>query len=290
MDYYTKKDIDNIVFDLLKQSNAFDVMPTPVDKIVDYAGLYIDKNAGLHSIPSNYLSKGIWSLKKLLRSVYGALDRERKIIYLEPTLYKPKKNFIKLHEVAHEIIPWQKDTLNFIDDETTLDPETSIEFEYEANYLASAALFQLDRFEEMAKGLPVDISSAMHLAKLFGGSIHASLRRYVESSKKRCALLVLDKLDSVTLTLKKYFTSKEFHKDFGFIEWPIKLGVEYVFVYDYLKGRKFNNSGIIFIMTEDGIKEFRYQFFNNNYTIFVFILPIGERNSSKTKIYVKGIY
>ncbi len=139
----TKKEIEKVTYDILKQSKCFDVFPTPFDKIVEFSELYVDTQTGIHSIPNHYISKNIDALKKALRKVYGALDRRKKIIYIEPELKIYKRNFIKLHEVGHEVLPWQKKTYEFIDDEQTVQPETEIEYESEANFFASAALFHL---------------------------------------------------------------------------------------------------------------------------------------------------
>jgi Zn-dependent peptidase ImmA (M78 family) len=115
----TRKDIQDIAYDILKQSKCFDVFPTPVDKIVDYSELYVDSHTGIHSIPNHYISKNIDVLKRALRKVYGVLDRREKKIYIEPDLKIYKKNFVKLHEVGHDVLFWQKDTFEFIDDNET---------------------------------------------------------------------------------------------------------------------------------------------------------------------------
>src|SRR5258708_6392201 len=119
-DFESAEDINNIVYDILKQSRCFDIYPTPIDDIVEYAELQIDKGAGLHDIPNHYLSKKIDILKNALAKVFGALDRRRKIIYLGPDLPAAKKSFVQLHEVGHHAIPWQRDTFEYVEDELSL--------------------------------------------------------------------------------------------------------------------------------------------------------------------------
>jgi hypothetical protein len=131
----------------------------------------------------------------------------------------------------------------------------------------------------------------MFLAKKFGSSIHASVRRYAEHSNKRCALLILEKLDipsSSDLGLRNYFQSRKFTRDFGTIEFPNVFDIKWPFVQDYIMRKKFHDTGIITIVTEDGDNDFEYHFFNNTYNVFVFLSPRGEKNRTRTKIYLKG--
>lgn len=286
----TKKDIQNIAYDILKQSKSFDVFPTPVDKIIEYSELYVDTHTGIHSIPNNYISKNIDTLKRALRKVYGVLDRREKKIYIEPDLKIYKKNFVKLHEVGHDVLPWQKKTYEFIDDEDTIKSSVTDDFEKEANFFASAALFQLNRFEDFVATLPLELKTTMFLAKKFGSSIHAAIRRYAEHSSKRCSLLILEKVETAAanLLLKNYFQSNKFTKDFGRLEFPEVFNIEWPFVQDFVVGKKFHDTGLITIVTDDGDIDFDYHFFNNTYNVFVFTIPSGEKNVTRSKIYLKG--
>ena len=140
-----RNDINNQVFDLLKSSKSLDVFPTPIDRITDYVELRMShSDESLHSIPNHYFTQKLDVLKRTLKKVYGAFDRSERIIYINPGIHKNKKAFVQMHETAHAVIPWQKATGYFLDDTITLDPDTKIQFEEEANFFASAALFQLD--------------------------------------------------------------------------------------------------------------------------------------------------
>ncbi|NJO24487.1 MAG: ImmA/IrrE family metallo-endopeptidase [Bacteroidia bacterium] len=183
------RDIDKIVYDILKQSRSFDSFPTPVNSLVEYAELLVDTGAGLHDIPNHYISKRIDVLKNALSKVFGALDRRKKTIYLSPEMNNGKRSFVKLHEVGHHTLPWQRDTLEYVEDEHSLNPYVQEQFEAEANYFASASLFQLDRFERDIAILPLGIASVRYLAQKYGASIQATFRRYVENYQN--ALLCL---------------------------------------------------------------------------------------------------
>ena len=182
------------------------------------------------------------------------------------------------------------------DDDESLSSETQEEFEQEANYFASITLFQHDRFYNELNKLNLSIESAMQLSKIFGASIHATLRRYVENSKNRCALIVLENISSrgefVKCNLKDKFQSPKFTSSFGDLEIPAELGYKWPFVKDYYFQRKLNKAGSVNFTTDNGIVEFTYQFFNNRYNGLVFIFPKGEKKSSRTKIIITndGLY
>src|SRR5690349_9665604 len=127
-DHHSKKDIDDLIFDILRRSKSLDVFPTPVDKIVEYCELKLSKENGFHNIPHNYIAKNIDVFRRMLGKVLGALDREEKVIYIDPNLPFSKQNFIKLHEVAHDTLPWQKE-IKYQDDEYTLGPEVKEQFD-----------------------------------------------------------------------------------------------------------------------------------------------------------------
>src|SRR5436189_3118162 len=181
MDLLASKDIDNLSFDILKASKSFDVYPTPVDQIVNYSELIINNQVSLKAIHRGYLSKASDALFKAVSKLRGVFDRAIKTIYIDQDLPNSKKNFVKLHEVGHGVIPWQTKSYEVIeDDDDSISHHTIEEFEREANYFASVTFFQHDGFNDKLAKLNLGIDSAIYLSKLFGASIHATLRRFVE--------------------------------------------------------------------------------------------------------------
>lgn len=284
------KDIEDISFDILKGSKALGVFPTPIDQIVQYAELRVNEKRDLTIIHRNYFGKSTKLLKKALRKVMGALDRREKTIYLDLIQYPSRKKFITLHETGHDLLPWQKKLYEYIeDDEYSIDPETKETFEAEASYFASATLFQLDRFEEKLKQLPLALKSAMTLADEFGSSKHAAIRRYVECSNRRCALLVLKDFNKANknAVLRNYFQSSNFTSDFGDLTWPETLNVDMPFIEDMIYNKRFHENGTIICKDQNnGLMNFKYHFFNNNYNTFILMMPVGEKNKSRTRIIV----
>jgi Zn-dependent peptidase ImmA (M78 family) len=297
-DLPSKSDIEKISLDLLKQSKSLDVFPTPVDSIVKYANLHFESGIDLSVLDQSFISKLSDKVsQKYLEAiglVRGFIDRREKIIYLDLSQQVTRQNFVKLHEVGHDALYWQKDILDHLDNDATLNPYTKEEFEAEANYFASSTIFQQDRFENEMKKLELGIKAPMHLAKYFGASNHASLRKYVECSKKRCGLIVLEKIsqkgDFPQCSKKDFFQSLSFNESFGTIELPEKFGYTWQFAQDYYNCKRYHENGMICLITENGEVEFQYHFFNNTFNAFVFLFPKGEINKTRTKIVISNNY
>ena len=291
LDQHQKDDIDKISKEILKQSKAYDTFPTPVDKIVNYAELNVAENINLSKLEPDFFDKFSGAFKNTLDKIRGLLDREEKVIYLDLDQTTNRKNFVKLHEVGHDVLPWQKATLKYLDNNSTLDLNTSESFEAEANYFASATLFQHDRFIRELNKLPLGIESSLHLSKFFGASIHATLRRYVEHTKKRCALIVLENLKkngfSSSCEVRNYFQSTSFMDAFGKINWELVLNSEWAFVQDYTWGRRLKQDGNFQFFIDNEEITFQYHFFNSSYNSFVLFFPKGEVKKSKVKIIIK---
>ena len=289
VDSYTRSDIENISMDILKQSKAIDIFPTPVDQIVHFSDLVFEGRIDLIHVEDSFLSKLSDNFASFWKQVRGFLDRSEKTIYVDPSQLPSRQNFVKLHEVGHHILPWQRETMQYIDNEDTLSYQTKIDFEAEANYFSSLTLFRHDRFISEMDKLELSLKAGMALSKKFGGSVHAALRRMVEQSPKRCALLVLEKFTDVPKNLpqcgkRDLFQSDAFTADFGELVLPDQFGYTWAFAKDYIFKKKFREDGTINLPTPGGMLDFNYHFFDNNYNAFVFLFPNGEINKSKTKI------
>lgn len=281
-------DIDRIVLDTLSKSKSLGIFPTPVDKIIRYAELYVDTRIDLSRVTDSFFAKSEMFMKRGVAKIRGVLDRSEKVIYLDLQQPDVKMRFVKLHEAGHELCPWQGKLHDCLDDDETLDPDISEKFEAEANYFASASMFQVDLFNDKMAELPLELASAIQLSKIFGSSVHASLRRYVEESTKRCALLVLnvdgkDYNSTPKLSIRNYFQSNAFTKEFGSVNWGTEFDISVPFVQDYIFNRRFLKSELQFNI-DDVYVDCNYHYFNNGYNVFVLIFPKGETNKSRTKI------
>lgn len=284
------KDIEKISYEILRNSKSLGILPTPIEDILAYSELIVNNKIDISKIHESYLDKASNALFKALSKVRGLLDRKKKIIYLDLSQLPTRRNFVKLHEVGHAVLPWQAKVHDVLDDDDdTLSPYVIDEFEAEANYFASVTMFQQDVFiDELAK-LNLSMESNMFLAKLFGASIHATLRRYVQCSPKRCALLILENTGSTlgfTCAKKAFFASQKFIETFGEINLPEIFDFNWDFALTYYTRRKGIIPGILTLQTNEDLSDFTYQFFNNSYNGFVLLFPIGEKQRSKTNFII----
>lgn len=289
-------EIEVLVRRLLKDSKGFGVFPTPVDRIIARADVSAERNLDLARIDPGFLQRSfefLAHLKSALKKVLGLAEIPGRKIYWDHSMANGRKNFVKLHETGHQILPWQRGVLGRADDEFTLDPFTKELFEREASFFASSCLFQLEVFAEQAVKLPLSIKTPIHLANRFGSSIHAALRRYVQTSQKRCALLVLHRPKSgaaLEVTIRNHFQSDAFTKEFGELKWPAALTlVEYPFVADVFSQRKLRENGDIgLILPSDEAIIMNYHYFSNSHNYFILITPQGEVNQSKRVFLPRG--
>ncbi|MCR9171387.1 MAG: ImmA/IrrE family metallo-endopeptidase [bacterium] len=302
LDDSSKYDIEKISHEILKQSKAFDVFPTPVDKILQHTELVVDKGIDLSKVEKGFFDRlreeSVEKFKILqsgLSKVKGFFDRREKTIYIDLNQTEGRKNFVKLHETGHGVLPWQNEVMLASDNNETLLLTFEDEFEAEANYFASVTLFQLDRFLAEADKLSLSIKSSMALAKQFGSSIHSALRNYVLKSKKRCALLVLNPIKDAmwnepSCTKRNVFHSVSFLSEIGELDFPNEFDFTWSFIKDFKFNKRYNDKGEITLTTKIGDEvKATYHFFNNTYNQFVFLFPKGEVNRSKTKIIISSV-
>jgi hypothetical protein len=282
------QEIEKIARNVLIGSKAWGVFPTPIDSIVSYAELQVANGVDLSKVEPGFFTAKLHSLQRALAKVLAAVDLREKTIYLDLSLKPERQRFNKLHETGHKVLTWQRDTYVYLDDKHSLDPDTDELFEQQASRFASDALFQLERFEDEIAKLPLTIKSPLALAKTFGGSRHASLRRYVEKSKKRCALLVLNPPHvngEFASEVRNYFQSPSFTAEFGILQWPAKCGLSFQFVKEIKYGARLHEKGEIALKTVSGeFVTFDYHYFNNTYNCFILLLPMGEKIRSRTTI------
>ncbi len=201
-DLESRDEIGRLTERLLSKADAHYRFPTPVDDIVAAAGLLEPRTSMLASpileAAPPHVSAAI---KKLGRRVRAVLDRKTREIHLHPDIdVQTRRSFKKLHEVAHDVYPWQKE-LAYADDDSTLSWSTRLLFEREANQGAAELLFQRRIFQEVAAEYRIGMGSVIALAEQFGASIHATFRRYIESSSASVAGLVLEPSPATLLPL-----------------------------------------------------------------------------------------
>jgi hypothetical protein len=179
--------------ELLQRAGAVGRLPTPVSDIITAAGIRVA--APSHMELGDHLADApdeIWrAVAALQHKVRAIFDRGRREIHLSPTVSNGgQRAFVLLHEVCHGWLPWHVD-LAHADDASTLSARAAARVERECNFGASELLFQGSLLTNLACGHPVEMSTVMRLARMFGASTRATFRRYVETHHSPLAGIVL---------------------------------------------------------------------------------------------------
>jgi IrrE N-terminal-like domain len=187
-------DIARLTAGLLERAEVRDRLPTPVEDIIEAAGLTEPNESVLadHVIedaPPHLASR----IKKLKYKVQALVDRRAKEVHVHPDInHDGQRRFKQLHEVTHDLLPWQ-DEAAYVDDSMTLSWTTKHRFEQEANQGGAELMFQRTLFETMAADYKIGFPAILDLANKFGASYHASFRRYVETHHQPMAGLVVER-------------------------------------------------------------------------------------------------
>lgn len=95
-------------------------------------------------------------LKRALDKILGVMHVAARMVYLDKAVHVAKLPFLKLHETAHAVLPWQKDIYAVTEDcKKTLAPEIADEFEKEANVFASEVSECIRQLRSARYGLPI---------------------------------------------------------------------------------------------------------------------------------------
>jgi hypothetical protein len=174
----------------LVRAGVANILPVPLDDVaaalkltqIDLADPGPDAPASLRAI-----------LAKLRSKTLGALHIPERTIYINPDQIDSRKRFTQAHEIGHDALPWQAEVY-FSDDATTINPNTRVLMEREANAFAGELLFGAGRFNARADNYAPTLSVPFSLASAYGASLTAAARQYVERSARPLALLAVGRL------------------------------------------------------------------------------------------------
>ena len=273
--------------DLLLKANAFGHLPTPIDRIVESAKLFVnneislDANTNIFARFSDKVGKTARPQLHGLKKILGILYVPSGEIYLDHTQHEKRKAFIKLHETGHGFLPHQKRMFEYMEDgHQELDPEIEDLFEREANNFAVELLFQLDKFEKIAADYQISIQTPIELSEKFGSSIYAGIRRYVNTHFAPLALAVYDK----PAEDRKYYLrrmpmySDSFVKMFGQLSFPNPCDNSNCF--GSLLGAKLRTDCYCGLKDLNGhTHETNIHIFSNSYENFVILIPAKKTSN-----------
>src|SRR5262245_40375287 len=134
----------------LREAGGFGIFPTPVERIMAVAKV---REVQDHVLDEGFLAKmradagGL--VKSALSKVLGLFHAEEGLVFLDHTLMKVKKTFVRLHEAAHGFLPWQRSMYALVEDcDHALESDVAALFDREASVFASEVLFQIDTFAD----------------------------------------------------------------------------------------------------------------------------------------------
>jgi hypothetical protein len=266
---------------LLRTAGVDGVCPTPIDQIVEAAELLKSKDLALLEIPREPFPS-IWkkfkgSLVDLVSRVKAGLFPQERTIFINPKTHVASVPFATLHECCHYIFPWQRKTYAYLDDERTLDPQTRFIFERQANVGASYLLWQGEAYVKDALDMPITAATPVSLAQRYGGSVHSSMRYYVEHHRESLLLMVVKRHRDAAALLDRYklqymISSPAFTTKFGHGRLTVTLSDDHVLL-------KRSNPIVTFWEGEIGVRvggsaqPFLFFGYETPYNIFIILAP-----------------
>ncbi len=278
-------ELKNYAKKILKEAGVEKMTPVPEKDILDYMNLKKDGGEDLTRVSEDVFKQtGSWIMSGL-KKVMGILDFRDKTIYVSPEIHAKKDRFVTFHEIAHNTIPWHKE-LFYADDAYTLSFSADKKIEAEANTLAAHFIFGGDRFSDEASDFDFSIATAKHLADKYDASYHATLRRYVETHKKSCMLIIFKIGETQSEFLQEKTKSLEYQylvRSESFIDkfddiTPVLIEKLDEILHFENTDELLNNS--IELKDEISVKnfedknvEFKYESWGNYYNLFLLVFP-----------------
>lgn len=184
-----RKAIRAHVLMLLRRADAVGVVPTPLEQVMEVAQLVAAGEITLDEAEKRQLRKKFGSLVDLvLNKLQGVIHLGAREVWVQPELYELKKRFVTAHEIGHDLLPWQRELIAYIDDEARLRPDVRVGFEREANQAAIELLAQGDTLRREADDSPLSVSLLSDLSARYQISMQATARRVTEETRKDAAL------------------------------------------------------------------------------------------------------
>jgi hypothetical protein len=280
---------------MLIETGALGRFPTPVDEVLSVAKLEVVPE-DLADLPflDRMRSKALGSLKRALSKVLGIFDVKAGLVFIDHTVKVVKQTFLKLHEVGHSFLPWQRDVYSVIEDcEGTLEPKTADLFDREANLFATEVLFQLDGFIQETADSPFGIKVPLDLAGKYGASAYAAIRQYVAKNHRACAVVVLNPPENnaefgFQLTTRRAVVSSAWTEMVGGTVWPEVLSPSHPFWLLIPMGRKrMSYPRSIAIQNQEGVRfDCVAEAFKTPYNTFILIQAV---DTLRTTIVMPGL-
>lgn len=179
---FTRARIARLCDDALRRSGALGVLPTPLEAVLEGAGVRERLDA-----------PGSWRLPAVPAPIrdrlLGAVWFEEGAVFVDRRQSAARRRFTEAHEAAHLLCPWHAAALR-LDTADELFGELARGVEAEANFGAGQLVFQGESFHHRAGGEDRSLVTAFALAAAYGASRHAAAHHFVESHAAALALIV----------------------------------------------------------------------------------------------------
>lgn len=264
---------------LLRRAGALGRFPTPVSVIMDAGKVTLAAEDVLNEgFLRSVRRKAGGALKSALSKALGLFDARDHLVFIDRAVKAAMQTFLKLHETAHAVLPWQRSVYVVVEDgEQELDPDIADLFDREANVFATEVLFQLDSFAEEAADHDFGIEVPLKLSRKYGSSAYAAVRQYVSKSHRDCVVLVLDPPsfrdgDGFRANLRRPVASPSFKLKFN-LDWPTSFTpADEIGAMVPLGRRRMSKARTITLVERNGVHhECIAEAFKTPYQVFVLI-------------------
>lgn len=210
----TRREIVRYAAALLNEAGV-DSRPTPLHVVQSAAGLVAAGELTLTLKDRERLVArfGTW-VNRAWQNLLGSMDFRSDAIWVKPDLHPKRERWVRAHEIGHSILPWQRETFAYLDDQTRLNDATAALFEREANEVAAEILFQGTALRDEADGSPITLEAICDLAAAFDASIVATARRVADRSGQECAVAIAHRRQDGWLGPTHLYCSRRFESRF----------------------------------------------------------------------------
>ena len=266
--------------DILVRAGAVEVFPTPVEQII--AAAELSELDDIEEAKEFFLKTVSKDIRKSFLSgwnkIRGFADLKKKVIFSKPEELPARQVWPKLHEVSHQILPWQAEVVRYLDDDKSLSPSCEEEFELEANFCAGEFLFQGKIFSEMSQSYRPDFGTIFFLADKFGASRQATARKFMNENDEAVALISYYRSKySFDENGRSYFrlgkahsVSRKMLKKYSGLHIPDILLPTHPWISSYNDG-EVRSEAMLIESEEKGKKQFLWESWWNGYNLLVFL-------------------
>lgn len=204
------------VLALLRKADAVGVFPTPLEQVMEVAQLVAAGDITLDLEERRQLRKRFGSLVDLvLDRLQGAIHFKAREVWVKSEMHVLRRRFVTAHEIGHDVLPWQRDVLAYLDDHERLRSDVRLVYERQANQAAIELLAQGDALRKEADDSRLTVRLISELSAKYQISMQATARRTVEESRQEAALAVRFRGSSGHLGPNHVYCSRSFATRFG---------------------------------------------------------------------------